>query len=202
MELKKLLGSAALGNSADVLSFVERFTPLLKKYSTLLKYEDAYYDLQLRLLELIPIIANHPQLQYDKQISVYIKNSIKNEYFLLGRKNAEYVRRQFNLDNDFEEKDQIINQKGISVDDYFGVEFSDVFSRLTPSERLAIIGTVVQGYTSAYIARQLGCTRQSINQAKRRGLNKLRAALQLDVGKDETDEQKHAPKGSLLDTLP
>lgn len=39
------------GNSFAQLQIVQRFQPLLKKYAALLKYEDAYSDLQLYLLE-------------------------------------------------------------------------------------------------------------------------------------------------------
>ena len=38
------------GNSFAQLQIVQRFQPLLKKYAALLKYEDAYSDLQLYLL--------------------------------------------------------------------------------------------------------------------------------------------------------
>lgn len=41
------------GNSFAQLQIVQRFQPLLKKYAALLKYEDAYSDLQLYLLELL-----------------------------------------------------------------------------------------------------------------------------------------------------
>lgn len=37
------------GNSFAQLQIVQRFQPLLKKYAALLKYEDAYSDLQLYL---------------------------------------------------------------------------------------------------------------------------------------------------------
>lgn len=187
MKLKDLLCRAALGNTTDILVFVEKFTPLLKKYSYLLRYEDAYYDLQLRLLELIPVIANNRQLQHDEQIAVYIKHSIRNEYFSLGKRNAEYIQRQFNLDEDTGIRNQIIEKNSSSWDDYFQIDCSDIFSDLTQSERLAVIGTIVQGYSSATIARHLGCTRQSVNQAKKRGLTKIRHALQLGAGKDNSD---------------
>lgn len=41
------------GNSFAQLQIVQRFQPLLKKHAALLKYEDAYSDLQLYLLELL-----------------------------------------------------------------------------------------------------------------------------------------------------
>ena len=63
------------------------------------------------------------------------------------------------------------------VDDYLDIEYSDLFQNLTVSERLAVWGIVIQGLSAAEIARRQGCSRQSINQAKRRGLSKLRAQL-------------------------
>ena len=49
------------GNSFAQLQIVQRFQPLLKKYAALLKYEDAYSDLQLYLLELLHTLCRFVQ---------------------------------------------------------------------------------------------------------------------------------------------
>ena len=49
---------------------------------------------------------------------------------------------------------------------------------LSESEQIAVKRIVIDGETAAAVAKQLGCTRQSVNQAKQRGLNKLKRNLQ------------------------
>ena len=40
-------------NNEALLELLEMFEPLLKKYSFMLEYEDAYHDLQVSLIEVI-----------------------------------------------------------------------------------------------------------------------------------------------------
>lgn len=55
------------GNSFAQLQIVQRFQPLLKKYAALLKYEDAYSDLQLYLSKLaIGTPSTNQQIHTDR----------------------------------------------------------------------------------------------------------------------------------------
>ena len=50
MDLKERINESVKGNSEEMLSLVKQFDPLLKKYTYYRQYEDAYPDLQLKLL--------------------------------------------------------------------------------------------------------------------------------------------------------
>ena len=66
------------GNSFAQLQIVQRFQPLLKKYAALLKYEDAYSDLQLYLLELLHSgKLTKLQRKDDGTLVKYIESSIR-----------------------------------------------------------------------------------------------------------------------------
>lgn len=45
--LSEAITSAQHNNPDSLLALIEKFKPLLKKYAYKLRYEDAYYDLQL-----------------------------------------------------------------------------------------------------------------------------------------------------------
>ena len=64
------------GNSFAQLQIVQRFQPLLKKYAALLKYEDAYSDLQLYLLELLHSGKLTKLQRKDDGTLVYILNPL------------------------------------------------------------------------------------------------------------------------------
>ena len=78
------------GNSFAQLQIVQRFQPLLKKYAALLKYKDAYSDLQLYLLELLHSgKLTKLQRKDDGTLVKYIESSIRHQYISLNsRKNA------------------------------------------------------------------------------------------------------------------
>lgn len=83
------------GNSFAQLQIVQRFQPLLKKYAALLKYEDAYSDLQLYLLELLHSgKLTKLQRKDDGTLVKYIESSIRHQYISLNsRKNAVDILR-------------------------------------------------------------------------------------------------------------
>ena len=180
MDLKERINESVKGNSEEMLSLVKQFKPLLKKYAYYLQYEDAYPDLQLRLLAVFSKIVENNILMNDAQIVSYIETAIKNEYIFLSKKqsdksNNEYATR---CQEDEDSLQSLVMEQSAVVDDYLDIEYSDLFQNLTVSERLAVWGIVIQGLSAAEIARRQGCSRQSVNQAKRRGLWKLRAQLE------------------------
>ncbi len=65
------------GDTKAFLELISCFYPLLKKYALLLKYEDAYYDLQIRLIEII-VRIKLPGFQSTENpvLLRYVKNSL------------------------------------------------------------------------------------------------------------------------------
>lgn len=145
------------GNSFAQLQIVQRFQPLLKKYAALLKYEDAYSDLQLYLLELVK----------------YIESSIRHQYISLNsRKNAVDNSVIASIDEiDFDQMSLSSN------DEYPELLISDLHSVLQPSELTLLSQFVFKGMSIADIAEKSGVSRQAINRKKLSILKKLECAF-------------------------
>lgn len=119
------------GNSFAQLQIVQRFQPLLKKYAALLKYEDAYSDLQLYLLELLHSgKLTKLQRKDDGTLVKYIESSIRHQYISLNsRKNAVDNSVIASVDEiDFDQMSLSSN------DEYPELLISDLHSVLQPSE--------------------------------------------------------------------
>lgn len=144
------------GNSFAQLQIVQRFQPLLKKYAALLKYEDAYSDLQLYLLELLHSgKLTKLQRKDDGTLVKYIESSIRHQYISLNsRKNA------------------VDNSVIASVDE---IDFDQTV--LQPSELTLLSQFVFKGMSIADIAEKSGVSRQAINRKKLSILKKLECAF-------------------------
>ena len=57
----EMISNLQAGNKKELLKLIEYFQPLLKKYSFLLGYQDAYDDLQLSFIE---FLQNMPLKSY------------------------------------------------------------------------------------------------------------------------------------------
>ena len=158
------------GNSFAQLQIVQRFQPLLKKYAALLKYEDAYSDLQLYLLELLHSgKLTKLQRKDDGTLVKYIESSIRHQYISLNsRKNAVDSSVIASIDEiDFDQMSLSSN------DEYPKLWISDLHSVLQPSELTLLSQFVFKGMSIADIAEKSGVSRQAINRKKLSILKKL-----------------------------
>lgn len=161
------------GNSFAQLQIVQRFQPLLKKYAALLKYEDAYSDLQLYLLELLHSgKLTKLQRKDDGTLVKYIESSIRHQYISLNsRKNAVDNSVIASVDEiDFDQMSLSSN------DEYPELLISDLHSVLQPSELTLLSQFVFKGMSIADIAEKSGVSRQAINRKKLSILKKLECA--------------------------
>lgn len=150
-------------NSFAQLQIVQRFQPLLKKYAALLKYEDAYSDLQLYLLELLHSgKLTKLQRKDDGTLVKYIESSIRHQYISLNsRKNAVDNSVIASVDEiDFDQMSLSSN------DEYPELLISDLHSVLQPSELTLLSQFVFKGMSIADIAEKSGVSRQAINRKK------------------------------------
>ena len=169
-----LLRQAKNGDENAILEYIDRFKPLLKKYANRLRYEDAYNDLQLKLIEVLKASGFQPEKLSCGQAVSYIHRSIVNEYICLNKCN---VAPEILL-NDLSEEQQHMVKATYSIDtSYDEFEIGSMLEMLSPTEKEAVRRIVLEHETAAQLARELGCTRQSINQAKLRGLKKLKKSL-------------------------
>ena len=177
MKLKEMLIRSATGDEEMTLQLISKFQFLIKSYSRKLGEEDTYYDLQLKFLELLPLIAQQSQLETDAQIIAYVQQAIKNEYIALSKKAVGYKKAFAKLPTDPDQMQWLFTSLGSKTDDYSAIYLADLFAQLTYLERNAVIGIVICGYSAAEIARKLRCSRQNINQAKRSGLKKIKQMI-------------------------
>ena len=78
-------------NNSLISDMVKIFNPLLKRYARILKYEDAYEDLQLAFIEIILKINLEKFINNsDGAIVNYINRSIVNCFYDLYNKNKKY----------------------------------------------------------------------------------------------------------------
>ena len=167
--LYKIIKNCKDGNKEDILYILNKFDPLINKYSRLLEYDDAKQDLILALINVIYKIPIHKEIfKEDKYIISYIEKSIIYKYWAISkRQQAEkysYAYEfDFNLIADKREENTI--------------ELHDLLKDLTERERNVITSKYIQKMTDVEIGQLNNISRQAVNQAKNRAIDKLRAYI-------------------------
>ena len=87
-KILELIKESKNGGEDSLLELIERFKPLIKKYTKQLYYEDAEHD----LIEHFIIIVNKipSSIEHEAKAVKYIKTSIENEYIKLAKKRNIY----------------------------------------------------------------------------------------------------------------
>ena len=176
--LRKLIADAQLGDKQSMEELIFKFRPLIKKYAYKLNYEDAQSDLTLFFIELIRAFpAEVLDTADERKITKYIFVSIKNHYNHLIK---DFIRRknEICLSQLSEEQSYHLESRfAVAQEDPFERIFIDLSSFLSQRELRVIIQIYYLGYSAAEIARREACSRQAVNQLKRRALKKIRDRL-------------------------
>lgn len=153
-----------------ISELILKFNPLLRKYAHLLEGgEDSYSDMVLFFLELIPKIdCEKMQIAGDGALVRYIEKAVRNHYILLSKRTCRQS------DHEIELSDPLCHKLLKEDSDYSILSLLD---ELSPFEKMVVEKIVLQGYSAAVIAREQDCTRQHINQVKKRALEKLKNAI-------------------------
>ncbi|MCI9303926.1 sigma factor-like helix-turn-helix DNA-binding protein [Clostridium sp.] len=101
----------------------------------------------------------------DKQLLSYLSKSLKNEYIRLSKKNDKQKNNEYYNCEDKELGFNLIESN---------IETLDIIDTLNDYEKNIIKLIIINGYSPAEIAKKMGKSRQAINQAKIRALNKLK----------------------------
>lgn len=169
----------AQGNDKDeMLKLIERFVPLLRKYSRKLNYEDAYEDTVLFFIELVKgIRLDRLSCTEDGVLTAYISVSVKHFY---DKKIAEAIGRQREVPFSELTEDQAYYAETNSAREDKASFFLELGAAnlLNRKEQHVIHQIFVEGYTTAEIARRTHKSRQAVNQLKHRALKKLREAYE------------------------
>lgn len=161
-------------NKDSILKMIERFNPLIKKYSRKLNYDGADTDLIISLIETINSLplSKSNIIKEDKYIVGYISSSIKNKYIYLSKKYSKIYEKETKLNLDISN-----DETSRSMEEFILIEM--LLDKLPTLQRNIIIQKFIKGYTDAEIANQLNISRQAVNRAKNRGLKNLKEYLNL-----------------------
>lgn len=158
------------------LQLLEMFDKLLKKYARLLGTEDAYEELRLFFFELLDKLKSKELCSDSDGYAVnYISKSVKNQYIALSK--ARNSRREDTF-SDMSEEQMIYVEQIAATDDRVDISlYFPLGNKLSEREKVILQQIFVDEYSIEEIAQQLNISRQAVNQAKNRALNKIREAL-------------------------
>lgn len=168
----------AKDDSEVLLNLITRFTPLLKKYAALLKYEDAYSDLQLDFIELICKFNMDNMKRTDNSALLsYIKKAVHNNYIKRSKIHREYCINNYLFSEMSDEQFAVVLLLLSTTDNYEALRFIEYQKYLSKHEFEVIIMIYYYGYEVSEISKLKNITRQAVNQTKMRALSKLHNQL-------------------------
>ena len=157
---------AKQGSQADMLSLLQQFQPILKKYGRKLWGEDGLEDMTAAFLQV--------RCRAEGAVVQYLVQSVRHAYERLQRERMRQPAIAFSL-NEMEEQDSL---PALAKEDSAEKQrFSDLVKgcpRLTEKETYVLEQVYYWGYTAAELAPGMGTSKQNVNQIKLRALGKLR----------------------------
>lgn len=175
--LMELIINAQNKDENAMMSLISRFNLLLKKYARKLNQEDAYADMVTYFIELIHSInIKNLKNPSDAGVVTYINRSVYNYYCY---KIKEIVLRKNEIVmTDLSTEQVYLLQSKLSTKE--NVWELDLEKHLTEKEFATIYLIFVKGYSAERIARIKKCSRQSVNQTKKRALKKIRLLMDIE----------------------
>lgn len=162
------------GNKEILVEIINKFNPILKKYSYEFLYfdEDTYSELVILLIELLNKM-NIDNFKFDGEVISYLSKTIKNGYIDIVRKESKSIEPIFLDDMELTLK---------SVDQYeilFGnLNYDKIIEKLSEREKYVTNELFKNGKTEVEVARALNVSKQYINKTKKSVLHKLKCELE------------------------
>ena len=166
------------GDEKAMLDIIERFEPLIGKYTRLLNYdnEDCRSDLIEKLITLVKVEIDLGKLRSDNDGALfnYIRFALRHHYILLSKANQKIRDNEAIYDQETF-VDMVEDKLQYSyTDTEWGITLDMMRETLTEREFIYIKLIVIDGYTAESVSKRFGVTKQSVNQCKNRGLEKLK----------------------------
>lgn len=165
-----LISEAKDGSKNSMLEILNKFKPLIKKYSYMMNYEDAENDL---ILSMIQLVNDMPYLSNDGQAVNYINQSIYNAYIKYIKLQIKKRENEY-LYNTEEIKNISMLYDGFSETD---VDLQCAMEQLPKNQRNVIILKFMYIMPDKEIMEKLKLSRQSVYKNKIKGLEKLKEIL-------------------------
>lgn len=172
--LYELIKESSKTNQQATLDIINKFSPLIKKYSRKLNYDGADTDLIIAIIVTINYIArvqNPNIIDKEENIVGYISKVIKNKYIELSKIQSDIYNTEVELNLDTVE-DKLIT----SIDD--SILFTQLLDKLTPLQKKVIEDSILKDKLYKEIAEELGISRQAVNKLKNRAIKNLKEYLE------------------------
>ena len=165
---------AKQGSQADMLSLLQQFQPILKKYGRKLWGEDGLEDMTAAFLQVIhDMKPEQIRCRAEGAVVQYLVQSVRHAYERLQRERMRQPAIAFSL-NEMEEQDSL---PALAKEDSAEKQrFSDLVKgcpRLTEKETYVLEQVYYWGYTAAELAPGMGTSKQNVAA----GLRKTPAAV-------------------------
>ena len=169
---------AQQGCSEEMEALIEKFEPILKKYSRKLFWEDALNDMTLAFIELVYALPlDKLRSTEDGALVNYIAAAVRNTYNAFLKQYFSRPQAVASLDDATEaQKLETIAYEDKREEQQF-LDLLDLCPNLTEKERQVLLLVYYWGYRSVEIAERFSTSKQNINQIKQRALKKLRERL-------------------------
>lgn len=155
------------GSEEHILYILNEFDPLINKYARCLEYDDTKQELILAFIETIHKIPIHKEIfKEDKYIISYIEKSIIYKYLAISKKQSKIKKYSYEYDFDF---DLVADKREEN-----SLELEDLLKVLTHREGNVIVSKYIHKMTDVEIGEINNISRQAVNQAKNRAIDKLR----------------------------
>lgn len=162
-------------NQRDValIKILDKFKPLIYKYSGLLQYEDVQNDLEYFLIQIILKLKIEQFKELgDVAILSYLKKSMYHYYIFLSKRKS--LEQKTSFFGDLNECELAKVEYMVSPDEPLNaLLIADLKKLLNKHEFEVIYLHFFEKYTIEEIAKHFSCSRQAINQTKKRALGKL-----------------------------
>jgi len=169
--LIKLIKEAKKGDKDSLMELLSRFKPLIKKYSNELKYEEAETDLIISFITIIKTLKVK-EIDHEGQAVNYIYVSLRNKKIDLFRKHVQGIQEECEINLDIV-ADKSIPQKEDKI------LIRKLLTLLTDLQRKILKAKFLMGYSENEIGKRLHISRQAVNRAKNRALDRIRKYLAL-----------------------
>lgn len=176
--LKDLVMKSQNRDEEAMLSLIETFNPLIKKYARKLNDMDSYDEILLYFIEIIKNLKIETlRNQTDAGIVTYINKSV---YSFYCHKVQKIIQKKNEVIMSNLTDEQLYFEQGkMSVEDTVNIFAERGLEQYLTSKEMIIINLIfVQGYSSEDIAKMKRQSRQSINQIKKRALEKIKKVIE------------------------
>lgn len=164
-EIYKQIQRIQYGENELIVDILDKFNPLIKKWSKKLGYEEAETDLIIYVIELInKINLNNFILKNDGAIINYISKSLKYKYINTIKKIIDHKIESVEY-LDIYNRTEI--EENIYLKEYIINNFNEKQSKI-------ISYKFFHGYTDIEIGEMLNISRQSVNKNKIKILEKMK----------------------------